>query len=938
MIKVEIYNKIGIKNPQEENIKSNLSGIGINEKMPVRFIKCFYFSNDNIESIEKIINEIIIDPIIEEYEISGNPSFPDNSVEYAYRPGVMDPVILTLKETISHLGIYYSGDIKRSFKVIFPESVKSETTDYIANKLLINSTVQYRLTSAPTFREGANIAFHLVEIDILNMDDSGLKELSEKMVLSLNMEEMKTIRNYFKNIGRNPTDVELETIAQTWSEHCKHKTLNGDIEFNGKIINGLLKNTVFKATTESKRDFLVSVFKDNAGIIKFDDKNHICFKVETHNHPSALEPYGGAETGIGGVIRDIMGTGRGAKPIANTDVFCFASPEYPYSELPTGILHPKRVAKGVVAGVRDYGNRMGIPTVNGSIHFHNDYLGNPLVFCGSIGIMPVGTETKKVRPGEKIVLVGGRTGKDGIHGATFSSVSLHDESEITSSNAVQIGNAITEKKVLDALLEARDKNLYTAITDCGAGGLSSAVGEMGEETGAEVELSKVPLKYKGLSYSEIWISEAQERMVISIKDENLEEIREIFDKYNVEFTVIGDFTDDKKLHLFYKGNNVLELDMEFLHNGLPKITKKAKYVPREQKKENHTVKNLKDTILSVLGNWTVASKEWVIRQYDHEVQGKTVGKPLSGKNYDGHQDASVLKPLYDSYKGIVVANGINVRYGILDPYKMAQNAIDEAMRNIVSVGGNPEYTAILDNYCFGNPDKEEILGDIVMASKGMYDAAKFFDVPFISGKDSLYNEFKLKDKTINIPPTILISAISVIDDIRDTITSDFKSIENPVYIVGDTLEEMGGSILYDTIGMNGGIVPTINLERAKHTHIALYRSIKDGAIAACHDISEGGIAIAAIEMAIGGRCGFDFDLSNIVSRNCDFITALFSESASRYIVEVRNEERFLKEMKEIPIYKIGYATKGETMQFKFRGNSLDLDIKTAIKQWKRELK
>ncbi|NIA23734.1 MAG: phosphoribosylformylglycinamidine synthase, partial [Proteobacteria bacterium] len=698
MIKVEVFNKTGVKNPQEESIKSNLSGIGVDKDISVRFVKCFYFSTDKIELVEKITRDIIIDPIIEKYEISKNPSFPENIVEYAYKPGVMDPVILTLKKTISHLGISCPGDIKRSFKLVFSMGVTPETTAYIANKLLINSTVQYSLNSPPSFREGSEAKFNLVKIDILSMNDSELEELSDKMVLSLNPEEMKTIRNYFKNIGRPPTDVELETIAQTWSEHCKHKTLNGNIEFEDEIINGLLKNTVFKATTESKRDFLVSVFEDNAGIIKFDENNHICFKVETHNHPSALEPYGGAETGIGGVIRDIIGTGRGAKPIANTDVFCFAPPEYPYSELPTGILHPKRVAKGVVAGVRDYGNRMGIPTVNGSIHFHNGYLGNPLVFCGSIGIMPVGTETKKVSPGEKIVLVGGRTGKDGIHGATFSSVPLHDESGVISSNAVQIGNAITEKKVLDALLEARDRDLYTAITDCGAGGLSSAIGEMGEKTGAKAELSKVPLKYKGLTYSEIWISEAQERMVISVKEENLEEIRKVFDKYNVESTVIGDFTDDKKLHLSYKGNDVLKLDMEFLHKGVPKITKKARYIPREQKRQNHAVNDIKGMIISVLGNWTIASKEWVIRQYDHEVQGKTVGKPLSGKNYDGPQDASVLKPLYDSFRGIVVANGINVRYGILDPYKMAQNAIDEAVRNIISVGGDPEYTAILDNY------------------------------------------------------------------------------------------------------------------------------------------------------------------------------------------------------------------------------------------------
>ncbi|MCK4544816.1 phosphoribosylformylglycinamidine synthase subunit PurL [candidate division WOR-3 bacterium] len=941
MIKIEIITRDGIKNHDEEKIKSNLPFIGIKDNPDIRFKKCYYFSLDNNEIVNRIVKEIIIDPIIEEYTIVNNTDYPLNVVEYGYMTGVMDPVILTLNDAIERLGIIFKGDIIRTFRVEFSKNYEKEDIDYIAKKLLINGTVQYRLNTYPTFKKGKEFEFKLIEIDIANIGDDNLMDLSNKMVLSLNINEMKEIQKYYNKLNRKPTDIELETIAQTWSEHCKHKTLNGNIDFEGENINGLLKSTIFKATKESKRDFLVSVFKDNAGIIKFDDKNHICFKVETHNHPSALEPYGGAETGIGGVVRDIMGTGKGAKPIANTDVFCFANPDYPHTEIPIGILHPKRIAMGVVAGVRDYGNRMGIPTVNGSIHFHNDYLGNPVVFCGSIGIMPVGTETKHSSPGEKIVVIGGRTGKDGIHGATFSSISLNDESEAISSNAVQIGNAITEKKMLDALLEARDKNLYTAITDCGAGGLSSAIGEMGENTGAFVELSDVLLKYKGLTYTEIWISEAQERMVISVKPENINKIRDVFKKYNVEYAEIGEFTNGKNLVLFYKCNKVLELDMEFLHNGLPKPNKKAIYKKREQNKVNHKINNLKSTFISVLNNWTIASKEWVIRQYDHEVQGRTVGKPLIGEKQDAPSDAAVIKPEYDSLKGIVISNGINVRYGITDPYKMALCAIDEAIRNLVCVGGNPDYTAILDNYSFGNPDKPEILGDIVMASKGLYDAAKSFDTPFISGKDSLYNEFKLKDKTINIPPTILISALSVIDDVQLTITSDIKSSKNPVYLIGNTHNELGGSILYDVLGISGGIVPNVDVPMAQKIYRTVFRMIQNGYIVSAHDSSEGGISIAATEMAIGGRFGLDFDLSNIpFDDEQDFETILFSESTSRILVEVKSnmEDDFINTIRDISYCKLGYATFDRLIRFKYKDKLLEIDLTEIIESWKSALR
>ena len=425
-------------------------------------------------------------------------------------------------------------------------------------------------------------------IEILNLTDKQLVELSKKNVLSLSLEEMKVVQNYFKKLKRNPTDVELESVAQTWSEHCKHKTLTGIIEYTeekgGKkkktVYNNLLKETIFKATVELNKKWCLSVFKDNAGIIEFDSKNGVAYKVETHNHPSALEPYGGAATGIGGVVRDILGVGLGARPLANSDVFCFGDPDMKASKVPEGMHHPKRIAKGVVAGVRDYGNRMGIPTVNGSVHFDDGYMANPLVYCGTMGIIPKNRIEKKVKPGDLVLVIGGRTGRDGIHGATFSSVQLDQESDV---NAVQIGNPIIEKKLLDTLLEARDLGLYRAVTDCGAGGFSSAIGELGEKTGVKVQLEKAPLKYDGLAPWEIWISEAQERMVLAVPPQNKKKILDIFKRENVEAVFIGEFTNDKKLILTYNGDLVAEMDMDFLHHGVPKPTRPATYKVKQDK-------------------------------------------------------------------------------------------------------------------------------------------------------------------------------------------------------------------------------------------------------------------------------------------------------------------------------------------------------------------
>ncbi|MFH1541069.1 MAG: phosphoribosylformylglycinamidine synthase subunit PurL [Elusimicrobiota bacterium] len=774
-------------------------------------------------------------------------------------------------------------------------------------------------------------------ISILNANNDTLLQISKERLLALNIEEMETIKKYFQILKREPTDCELETLAQTWSEHCKHKTFTAKIEYSWepssrittdevrsktvknrktKNYNNLLKETIFKATKELNKKWCISVFEDNAGIIEFDKENAVAFKVETHNHPSAIEPYGGAGTGIGGVIRDILGCGLGAKPIMNTDIFCFGNLDYPLTNLPEGVLHPKRVFTGVVSGVRDYGNKMGIPTANGSIIFDDGYLYNPIVYCGTVGILPKNKIVKKIISGDLILAVGGRTGRDGIHGATFSSTSLDKN---VPSSVVQIGNPIVEKKLADTILQARDKNLYRAITDCGAGGFSSAVGELATfSNGATVYLDKAPLKYEGLEPWEIWVSEAQERMVLAVPKKNIKKILKIFSDEDVEATILGEFTNSGKLEGFYKNDKVLDLDMNFLHDGLPK--KKMVAVWKDQaKKSFHVCKNIYgraqvrkplDVLKKLLSSLNICSKEWVVRQYDHEVQAKTIIKPLVGKNNDGPSDAAVIKPIPDSYKGIAVSNGINL-YGKIDPYKMAICAIDEALRNVVCVGGDLTRTAILDNFCWGDTEKPEHLGALVRASEGCYDAAKAFSTPFISGKDSFNNKYLLDSgKTISIPHTLLISAISVVKDIRKCMTLDLKTSDNLIYIVGATDDEYP---------------PKIVLKNSKKQMLAMQKAIEQETVASCHDCSDGGIAVCITEMCFSGGLGAEIDLKKVPYHHIDTLShqyidnlLLFSESSSRFIVEVKKEKelQFQRIFKGNNFSKIGVVSKKPRLTIK----------------------
>ena len=906
--RIEIFKKSA--DPREAEIVSALWELGFRAAQGVQVVDVYHLEGRLTSAQARSVAErLLTDPVVEKYYL-GKKRIAGQEVEVAYNPAVTDPVEESVRKAILDSGLR-AASVKTGKRYIFKGRISKEDIVYFAPKLLYNPIIQHLRFKEEELKHRRKYRFRRIEVDLSKHD---LDELSRRMSLALNHEEMLTMVGYFEKLGRNPTDVEIETIAQTWSEHCKHKTFRGIIEYDGKRIDDLLKSTVIKATEELNKPWCLSVFHDNSGVIEFDDEYGVCFKVETHNHPSALEPYGGASTGIGGVIRDIIGTGRGAKPIMNTDVFCFGEPDLPYKDLPPGVLHPKRIALGVVAGVRDYGNRMGIPTASGTVYYDNCYVANPLVYCGTVGLIKKTRIEKGARPGDNIVLVGGRTGRDGIHGVTFASLDLTSESE-TMSSCVQIGNPIMEKKFLDTVLAASDKDLFTSLTDCGGGGLSSAIGEMGQDLGVVVDLDKVPLKYEGLSYTEIWISEAQERMVLAVPNEKLAEMIGIFETEDVLVTVIGRFTGDRRLVLRYHGAVVADMDMEFVHRGLPRSTKQAR-AGREV--SNQAVfpepADLKKELLNLLASLNISSKEWVVRQYDHEVQGGSVVKPFVGIDASGPSDAVVIRPRLDSYRGIVVSCGLCPRYGRIDPYRMGASAIDEALRNLTAVGGSIEKVGLLDNFCFGNPERPEVLADIVDTSRACYDVAKGFGTPFISGKDSLYNEYKDRaGRPRAILPTLLISAMGVVEDTRRCITMDLKGPDNGIYLVGLTRPELGGSEYFLGKDCLAGEAPLVDVKTARSSMTRLHEAITRGLLLSCHDCSEGGLAVALAEMCLAGGAGATVDLRKIVfpapmQRN-DFV--LFSESNSRFLVEVpiSLEQKFAALMGGLPCSLIGRTTR-----------------------------
>ncbi len=884
---------------------------------------------------QKLTDVLLVDAIVETGAVRELGAMLDSPVyTVLFKPGVMDPTAESVSKAASDLKVPLSA--VRTFRRYYGrDGIGSTERETLLRKVLANDAIEQVVVGpvhASHLALGQPRDFRLMPVPLADLDDAGLMHVSKSGTLALTLEEMRTIRDHFVSQGRAPTDIELESIAQTWSEHCSHKTLKGEVQYSETIggvtthrhYKNLLKETIFGATQTIRTclgadDWCVSVFSDNAGIVKFHPDFHLCFKVETHNRPSAIEPYGGANTGLGGVIRDVLGTGLGGKPVCNTDVFCFARPDFPIERLPAGVLHPRRTMSGVVAGVRDYGNRMGIPTVNGAIVFEDRYLANPLVFCGTVGLIPVGMEFKEVLPGDLIVAVGGRTGRDGIHGATFSSEGLHDESEKVSGGAVQIGNAITEKKVLDVILQARDLGLYTAITDCGAGGFSSAVGEMGAELGATVNLDAAPLKYEGLSYTEIWISESQERMVVSVRPEKWPALKALCEAEDVEAACLGTFEASGRLILKFRGQTVGNVDMHFLHDGRPKIVLQAEWQAVVTEPVALPKFISQEMLLEILEMPSVASKESVIRQYDHEVQGGSVIKPLTGVRNDGPSDAAVVMPVLGSMMGFAVGNGINPRYADLDPYAGAAAAIDEALRNVVAVGGDPSRTAILDNFCWGNVTEPAMLGALVRTAEACRDVALAFGTPFISGKDSLNNSFVAKDGTkISIPHTLLISSLAVVPDVRHCITMDFKSPGNDVYVLGNTNDELGGSHLHELLKLQGGVPPAVDLALAPKIFTALHAAIRAGLIRACHDCSEGGLAVTLAEMAFAGEVGADVTGLSVLPGAAGLPdgTKLFSESATRFVIEAipDNAGALERIFAGLPFAKVGITVKEQRLR------------------------
>ena len=777
--------------------------------------------------------------------------------------------------------------------------------------------------------------YALFETNLREATDQQLSEVSRELGLALNLPEMNAIRAYFIMKGRNPTDVELQTIAQTWSEHCCHKTFKGTVKIEGRNIDNLFKTYIAKATKEINPHWCFSVFEDNAGIVEFDKGHGIAIKVETHNHPSAVEPFGGAATGTGGVIRDILGVW--ADPIACTDVLGFGPLDFDYKRLPAGVKHPKYIYMGVVAGIGSYGNNMGIPTVNGAIYFDESYTGNVIVYCGCVGLLPLDKFKKNAKEGDLIVVAGGKTGRDGIHGVTFASAELTEESEEVSRPAVQIANPIEEEKLKRAIIAVRDLGLASTITDLGGGGLSSALGETAEKSGygAEVELDKVPLKYEGLAPWEIYVSESQERMLLTVPPKNLEGVLRIFEDEDVEATSIGKLTKDKVLTLYYLCEKVAETDIAFLFTP-PKSAKTATYEKLKlSEPEFPESKGLTKTLFHLLASPTIASKEGVVRSYDHEVKGNTVLKPLQGE-YGGPNDAAILKPLNDSWKGIAISCGMNPQYGRIDAYWMAASAIDEAVRNNVAVGG--QRIALLDNFTWGNPEKPERLGSLVRACQACYDAATSYGTPFISGKDSLYNESPLGPVT----PTLLITALGIVPDIRSAVSMDLKTPGDSVYIMGQTFDELGGSEYYKLNGYLGKNVPEVRFSHAKRVFSALTKAIESRFVKACHDLSEGGLAVAAAEMAFAGGHGMELDLGKApcegLNRND---SVLFSESNSRFLVEVSRDAKssFEEKMHGRPFAEIGRVTKANRLRIRGLDKevAVDASLGDLLASWKRTL-
>lgn len=939
---------------------------------------------------EDLFTQVFVDPVLQEGvwckdqliqfaqgfrttdDLAGNaatPAAPAFVCEIRFLPGVTDNVahsaqeafslLTSLKDTGSSAAaangpVVSSGSILLLYGKLNHEQAELVAYELVANRLLhsveVKAWAEYnkpeRFEQAKMPKVQLNDPIAVQEID-LHISDEQLVQLSQKNCWALTLDELHVVRAHFANeevkakriaegLPENPTDVEVEVIAQTWSEHCKHKIFNAAIEYREEFrsdaypalgtqaISSLFKDKIRKATVDVQEmrelDWLISVFTDNAGIVRFDKNIDLCIKAETHNSPSALDPYGGALTGIVGVNRDILGCGLGARPIANTDVFCFASPEWPdiadKQALPVGLKHPRRIFDGVHLGVEHGGNKSGIPTVNGAIVFHENYAGKPLVFCGTIGAMPqttpsgIPTKTKGQKPGDHVVMVGGRIGKDGIHGATFSSMELDEGAPAT---VVQIGDPITQKRVTDFLLAAFEAELYSSITDNGAGGLSSSIGEMAELTkGATIDVAKAPAKYPGLQPFELTVSESQERMSFSVPPEKLDAFLALAKQFNVEATDLGTFCDDGFFRVQYEGKTVALLDMQFLHDGLPKMQLQANWQgPQEGKlwatgverdslgiEEANDVDIIYDAAMRVLGSWNVRSKEKWVRRYDHEVQAATVSKPFMGQN-NGPSDAAViwLAPHGgEEFNGVTVSCGLVPRMSYYDAYTMAQHSLDEAVRNTVAVGGDPDQVCVLDNFCWpdpirteANPDGDHKLAQLVRACSGLYDLAMIYGTPFVSGKDSMKNDFKGKMPNgdavkISVPPTLLVTAMARVPDVRKILSSAFQTNGAKIYLLGQQTDNMAATELAGLFQLDGFQDRPALVDGATNLQLyrKLYRAIQKDMLESCHDCSDGGVLVSLVESCIGGNTGASVGFDGSLTA----VEHLFNEASGRFLVSV----------------------------------------------------
>jgi phosphoribosylformylglycinamidine synthase len=942
--------------------------------------------------VENAAKDLFCDPVTETYAIN-KPLATDFDwlIEAGFKPGVTDNVGRSAREGVADALDRALGEddkVYTSRQVLLRGALTREQAVRVATALLANPLIEtWQVISRDEWNQSPGIPAQSRKVVVphtpsvraieLPADPQALQKLSDEMLLALTLEEMQAVRDYFartdvsaarqaKGLPASPTDVELEMIAQTWSEHCKHKIFAATVDYTDETgkettIKSLYK-TYVKAATEAvrpKAPWLKSVFTDNAGIIAFAPATagqpgwDVAMKAETHNSPSALDPFGGAMTGIVGVNRDILGCGMGCKPIFNTDVFCFASPYYDKA-VPEKLHHPKRLMKEVHRGVKDGGNESGIPTVNGSIVFDDRYLGKPLVFCGTGGLIPSEINgkpswEKEILPGDRIVMAGGRIGKDGIHGATFSSIALTEASPVS---AVQIGDPITQKKMLDFLLEARDLGLFRFVTDNGAGGLSSSLGEMARESGGcELHLDLAPLKYAGLDPWEILVSEAQERMSFAVQPENWEAFHDLAARRDVEVSNLGTFTDSGYFECFYKGKSVCRMDMDFLHDGNPGLRIPARWTPPTHLEPPASVlaaRDLQSDALDLLSALNICSKETWVRQYDHEVQGQSVVKPFMGKENDGPSDAAVIKPLTDRAEGLVVSHGLVPRYSDIDAYHMAAASVDEAVRNAVAVGGEPGKLAALDNFCWPDPVESEATPDgqykmaqLVRANQALYDICLAYGLPLISGKDSMKNDYGRGASKISVPPTLMVTVVGPIADAKKTATIDFKSAGDLVYVLGATKEELGGSEYFAMLEAVGNGVPRTDFA----TNLALYNrlhvAIGAGVLRSVHDCSDGGLWTALAESAIGGRLGFD-DEAGLAPQDANVSDAalLFGESQGRFVVSVAADKAaaFESALAGSPVARIGTVTATETLAVRRGGATLvETSLTEAFAKWRRPL-